>query len=79
MRRDNEVRKLRNYVTDTELPLNNDQDEEMGQVVESNGAPSVYRYQTNRPFIMNGHGFWSRRMSYDTGPRLGEVWLLWLV
>ena len=43
------------------------------------GAPSVYRYQTNRPFIMNGRGSRSHKMSHDTGPRLGEVWLQWLV
>ena len=35
MRRDSEVQKLRNYVADTELPLNNDQDEEMSQVVST--------------------------------------------
>ena len=32
---DSEVQKLRNYVADTELPLNNDQDEEMSQVVST--------------------------------------------
>ena len=28
--------------------------------VITTGAPSVYRYQTNRPFITNGRGFRSR-------------------
>ena len=42
-------------------------------------APSVYRYQTNRPFITNWRSFRSRWMSCYTGPRLGEVWLQWLV
>ena len=43
------------------------------------GAPSVYRYQANWSFITNGRGFRSRWMSCDTSPRLGEVWLQWLV
>ena len=42
------------------------------------GAPSVYRYQTDRPFIIDERGFRSHKMSHDTGRRQGEVWLWWL-
>ena len=38
----------------------------------------VYRYQTNRPFIINGRGFRSHRMSHDNGPRLGEACVIWV-
>ena len=49
--------------------------EELQKCRSNNGATSVYRYQTNRPFIINGCGFRSHKMSHDTGPWLREVWL----
>ena len=62
MRRDSEVRKLRKY--DTELPLNNEQDEEMSQVVST--VESKCSKELSKLFEEGD--------SHGVGERMREVW-----
>ena len=64
IRRDSEVRKLKNYVADTELPLNNEQDEEMSQVVAT--VESKCSEELAKLFEEGD--------SHGVGKRMREVW-----